>query len=269
MIPFRSPIPRTEVSMWVAPASRAQKALATAVKSQGTISFIPTPPLEKEGRPLTASGIVVEMALNVATDDSSQSPDEIVHLSRVGTPHGVGDSDTSDSNLVDSAVDAEQVDQVGSERILGRESNFESLGFNKLDHLDRGLDDEGDVFSVGILAEERRGSDDDVDSIHTWTTGTGNQKKNQPRPCAPRSEKKEELTSLDRDPRVVHMTPDMSQDLALQSHVADLDAVLTTLLGSGGRSEFNVLYSKVGQGLRDLHLGFRVEERIRELFSLC
>lgn len=73
------------------------------------------------------------------------------------------------------------------------------------------------------------------------------------------------LTRLDSDPGVIHVTADVSQDLALQPHVADLDAVLATLLGRGGRGELDVLDTKVGEGLRDLHLRLGVEEGIGEL----
>lgn len=77
------------------------------------------------------------------------------------------------------------------------------------------------------------------------------------------------LTSLDSDASIVHVATNVGQDLGLEAHLADLDAVLATLLGSGGRGDLDVLDSKVGKGLGDLHLGLDVEEGIGELLSLC
>lgn len=41
------------------------------------------------------------------------------------------------------------------------------------------------------------------------------------------------------------MATNVSQDLGLETHVANLLAVLARLLGSGGRSELDVLDSEV------------------------
>lgn len=164
MMPLRSPIPRTEVSIWVAPASRAQKALATAEGSAHQLLLL----LIARTR-LTASRIIVEVALDVAAHDSPQGANEVVHLAGVGAADSIGDSNASDSNLVDGAVDAEEVDEVGAERILRRKAHFEALGLDVFDNLDGGLDDVGDVLAVRVLAEERGGTDNHVDSVNACT----------------------------------------------------------------------------------------------------
>ena len=131
------------------------------------------------------------MTFNIAADDPTKRTDEIVdlrskesardskirqdlesfevetHLSRVGASDGVGDTNTVDSNLVDRSVDAQEVDQIGSERIFGRESDFNSLGLDEFDDFDGGLDDVGNVLSMRELSEERRSTNNDVDSINT------------------------------------------------------------------------------------------------------
>lgn len=42
----------------------------------------------------------------------------IVDLARRGAANGIGNADTVDANLVDSAVEREQIDEVGPERVL-------------------------------------------------------------------------------------------------------------------------------------------------------
>ena len=51
------------------------------------------------------TGIVVEMSLDVTTNDTSECSDELIDLSRVGTTDSVSDTDTVDTDLVDSSVD--------------------------------------------------------------------------------------------------------------------------------------------------------------------
>ena len=62
--------------------------------------------------------VVVEMALDVAADDTTESSDEVVDLSGRSTTDCVGDTDSVDTDLVDGSVEREKVDQVGSERVL-------------------------------------------------------------------------------------------------------------------------------------------------------
>ena len=132
-----------------------------------------------------ASRVIVEMTLNVTADDASEGPYEIVDLSRVGTSDGIGYTDTVETDLVDRSVDAQEVDQVGSEGIFGRESDFNVLGLDVFDDFDGLLGDPGHVLSVRVFSEERRGTDDDVDTVNT---------------------------SLDGETGVIHVTSNVSED---------------------------------------------------------
>ena len=91
--------------------------------------------------------VVVEVALDVAADDTAESSDQVVDLAGGGTADRVGDTDSVDTDLVDGSVQREKVDQVGSERVLGRESDFETLGLDELDDLN------GGVLEGGLVAE--------------------------------------------------------------------------------------------------------------------
>ena len=113
----------------------------------------------------TASGIVVEMTFDVATHNASKCSDEIVNLPWICAADGVGDSDSVDTNLVNCFVDGEQVDQIRSERVFGREANFDAFGLDKFDHFERRFDNPRDVLAVGMLHEERRGADNDVQAV--------------------------------------------------------------------------------------------------------
>lgn len=67
---------------------------------------------------LTHASVVVQMDLNVALDDATKRTDEVVDLARVGTADSVSDTDTVDTDLVDGLVDGEEVDEIGTERVL-------------------------------------------------------------------------------------------------------------------------------------------------------
>ena len=53
----------------------------------------------------STSRVVVEVSLNVTADHTSERSDELVDLSRVGASDSVSDTDTVDTDLVDSSVD--------------------------------------------------------------------------------------------------------------------------------------------------------------------
>jgi hypothetical protein len=76
------------------------------------------------------------MRLDVTANDSTKRPDKVVHLARVGTSDSVGHTDSVDTDLVYGAVDGEQVDKLGSERVFRRETDLDALGLDKLDDLD-------------------------------------------------------------------------------------------------------------------------------------
>jgi len=59
--------------------------------------------------------IVMEMAFNITAHNASQCSHEVVNLSGVRTANSVCNADTVDANLVDGAVDAQEVDKIGTE----------------------------------------------------------------------------------------------------------------------------------------------------------
>ena len=76
------------------------------------------------------------------------------------------------------------------------------------------------------------------------------------------------LTSLDGDPGIIHMTPNMCEDFGLQAELADGFAVEPRLLRGRGRRELDVLDTEGIQRLRDSDLGLGVEEGVRKLLAL-
>lgn len=107
------------------------------------------------------------MNLNITTDNSSQRPNEIVHLPRVCAANSISNTNSIDTDLVYSLINAQQVDQIGSERIFGRKSDFDSLGFDELDYFDCRLGDVLHVLSVREFTEEGGGSNNNIYAVHT------------------------------------------------------------------------------------------------------
>lgn len=66
----------------------------------------------------TAAGIVVEVGLDVAGHDASEGADKVVDLPGGSATDGIGDTDTVDTDLVDGAVEGEEVDEIRTERVL-------------------------------------------------------------------------------------------------------------------------------------------------------
>ena len=129
------------------------------------------------------------MCLNVARNDTTKSSYEVVYLTRRCATNGISDTNTVDANLVDSAVDGQQIDQVRSERVLGRETNLLALALDELNDFESSVLDVCHVLAVAVLAEVRRGSDDDIETIDT---------------------------SLDSDSGIVHVASYVSKDLGFQ-----------------------------------------------------
>jgi hypothetical protein len=76
-------------------------------------------------------------------------------------------------------------------------------------------------------------------------------------------------TSFNGNPGVVHMTPDVGEDLGLEPELADRLTVCARLFGSSGRGELDVVNTKRIQCLGNGDLGLGVEECIGELLALC
>lgn len=100
-----------------------------------------------------AAGVVVEVRLDIARDDAAERANKLVNLAGVGAADGVGDTDPVDANLVDGPVEVEEVDEVGPERVLGRETNLDTL---RLDVLDDCVVVERKVSGYARLAIEQR-----------------------------------------------------------------------------------------------------------------
>ena len=66
----------------------------------------------------THSSIIVQMNFNVAADNTAKCPHKIIDLPRVSTPDGIGDTNSVDSDLIHGLVDAEEIDEVGSEGVF-------------------------------------------------------------------------------------------------------------------------------------------------------
>ena len=189
----------------------------------------------------SASSVVVEVGFDVARHNTAQRPNKIVHLTRGSATYGICDTDAVDANLVNGAIDGEKVDKVTSEGVFGRESNLQAFALDKLDDLDRGILDVGNVFAVRVLLKVGGSANDNIDTIHT---------------------------GLDSYPRVVHVAANVGEDLGLEAELANGFAVLARLLRCCGACELNVIDTKVVKRLGDLDLGLRVEEGIGKLFAL-
>lgn len=68
----------------------------------------------------------MQMNLNITLDNSTERTDKIINLTRVRTTNSVSDTDTVHANLVDSLVDGKKIDKVRTERVFGRESDFDT-----------------------------------------------------------------------------------------------------------------------------------------------
>lgn len=111
----------------------------------------------------------MQVNLDVASYNSSQRPYKLVNLPWVGTANGISNADSVHTDLVDGLVDREEVDEVGTERILCRETDFDSLGLDEFDDFDSGLGDISHILSVREFPEEGRCADNDIDTVNTWS----------------------------------------------------------------------------------------------------
>ncbi|KAH3671919.1 hypothetical protein OGAPHI_000105 [Ogataea philodendri] len=187
-----------------------------------------------------ASGVVVEMALDVARNNALQRLDKLVHLSWVGASNSVGNTNSVHTNLVDGLINIEQVHDVGSERVLGRESDLDTFGLDKLNHLHRRFGDVRHVLTVRVLSQELRSSNNNIDTINT---------------------------SLDSNFCVVHVTSDMGQNLGFQSQLANRLAISPTLFRGDRRGQLDVVHSKIIQSLGNLYFLLGGEKGVGKLLT--
>jgi hypothetical protein len=101
--------------------------------------------------------------------------------------------------------------------------------------------DVGHVLAVRVLSQERAGANDNIDTVDT---------------------------SLDSNLDIVHMAADVSQDLGLETELADGLAVETRLLRGTRRGELDAVNTKLVESLGDLDLGLGVKVGIGKLLAL-
>ena len=160
---------------------------------------------------------------------------------RPNLPNGVSNTDSVHTDLVDGAVDGEEVDKVAAERVLGGETDLLALRLDVLDNLDSGVLDVCDVLAVAVLHQVAAGADNDIDTVNTGRDGQLG---------------------------IVHVTSHVSEDLGLETEVADGLAVEAGLLTRSGRGELDVVNAEIVQSLGDSDLGLSVEEGVGELLAL-
>lgn len=106
-----------------------------------------------------------------------------------------------------------------------------------MNDFDGGVLDVCHVFAVRVFSEEGGGANNDVNAIDA---------------------------SLDRDFGIGHITADMSEDLGLETELADGFTVLARLLTGGWGGEFDVVGAKLVQSPCDFNLFGGVEVGIGE-----
>lgn len=74
-----------------------------------------------------SQGAAYKVSLNIARDNASQGADQVVDLSRRSASDSISDTDAVNADCVNSLVQRQEIDKVGSERVFRRKSNFESL----------------------------------------------------------------------------------------------------------------------------------------------
>ncbi|EEQ40972.1 homocitrate synthase, mitochondrial precursor [Clavispora lusitaniae ATCC 42720] len=188
----------------------------------------------------TAS-VVVEVALNVTRHDRLQSLDQVVHSSWVGTSNSVGNTNSVDTNLVDSLVNVQQINNVRTERVFGRETNLNALGLDKLNHLNGRLSNVVHVLAVRISSQESRCANNNINTVHAGLHGHSG---------------------------IVHVTTNMRQDLGLQAQLANGLAVSSRSFRSNRRGQFDVVHTEIVQGLGNLNLLFCGEKGIGKSLAL-
>jgi len=110
----------------------------------------------------------MKMDLNITANNPTESADQVVNLSRVGTSDGISYAYAIDTNLVHRLVNRQQVHKVGTETIFWGETNFNSFGLDKVDDFYGGFGDVCHILSMGEFSEERGCSNNNVDTINTF-----------------------------------------------------------------------------------------------------
>lgn len=166
----------------------------------------------------TAS-VIVEMSLDIAADNTSQSSDQVVDLSWRCASNGICNTNTVYANLVDCRVNGEKVDQARSEGVLAGESDFNVVRLDVVDDLNCGVGDIGHVLAVGVLHQIGRSADNDVTEAILSKTNIGTEVENL----------HSINTSLNSNSGIVHVASDMGENLFKFSHCPKRQRRMTNL----------------------------------------
>ena len=215
---MRSPMPSTEVSTWVAPAAKRAVGVGDG-----------------------AAGIIVAVKFNVARYDTAQGSHQVMHLQGRGDANGIGDPDPVHSDLIDLAVDGQQIDQVAAEGVLAAETHFQSLALDKLDNLHRAVDDLADRLAMREFSQIAAGAKEDVDAVNAGVYGQAG---------------------------IVEMAARMGEQLGAQPQAGDARAVSAALGAGSRRGQLQILDAEGIQQMGDLDFLPAVEECIGELLAL-
>lgn len=71
-----------------------------------------------------AASVVVKVTFDVTPDNSTKGSDQVIDFTRSRNTNGVRDTNPRYSDLIDGAVDAEQVDEIAPEAILRAKSDL-------------------------------------------------------------------------------------------------------------------------------------------------
>jgi len=188
------------------------------------------------------SCVVVKVYLDIASDNTAEGANELVNLTRVCATDGVGDAHAVDADLVHGLIDGKEVHEIGAEGVFRREADFDTLRFDKVDHLDRGLGNIGHVLAMRKFTQEGGCADDDIYAINARIYGNA---------------------------RVIHVATDVGEDFGVQAKLADGLTVSSRLFGSCWRRELKILHAKLVESFGDGNLGFGIKEGIGKLLPLC
>jgi hypothetical protein len=68
---------------------------------------------------------------------------------------------------IDGLVERKKIDEIGTEGVFGGETDFESLGFDKVNDFDRSLRDICHVLSVRMFSEKARRPNNHIEAVNT------------------------------------------------------------------------------------------------------
>jgi hypothetical protein len=104
---------------------------------------------------------------DVAANHTSQCAYQIVHHTWGSTAYRISYSHSVDTGPIDGLVEGEDVDEVGSERILGRETHFDSLRLDVFNDLESSLLNNLHALSMRVFPQETACPDNEVYAIHS------------------------------------------------------------------------------------------------------